>query len=100
MASNTSTITAPIAELMIARKMPVPRLTPRNGSSQPATTAPTMPIDDVADQAEAAAAHEQSGEPAGDRADQQPDDDGIDPHDNPRMNFAQPGVCAVRPRRL
>ena len=60
---------APMVALTISRNALPPRLTPSCGSSQLATSAPMMPIDDVSDQPETRAAHDQAGEPAGDRAD-------------------------------
>ena len=68
-------ITAPMVASRIWPSVPAASTTPSCGRIQPATSAPMMPIDDVADQPEARAAHDQAGQPARDRADHECRDD-------------------------
>ena len=84
----TSTITAPMVALMMSRVVPLPRLTPSCGNSQPATSAPMMPITMLPISPKSRAAHDQAGQPAGDRADHQCCDD---THGNPPLKNALSG---------
>lgn len=61
--------------LITAAMKPPPMMMPIRGSSQPAMTAPMMPTMIVADQSEAAAPDHHAGKPAGNGADDQPNDD-------------------------
>ena len=61
--------------LMIEAIMPPPITMPIRGSSQRGDEGADDADHDVADQAEAHAPNDQAGQPAGDRADDQDDDD-------------------------
>jgi hypothetical protein len=56
---------------MIAATIPTPRWTPNRGSSQPPMKAPTIPTKEVADKSETGPAHDFTGQPAGNQANEQ-----------------------------
>ena len=71
--TTNSTMMAPIAACTMGPRMPPSGQ--KLGNSQPATKAPIMPSDDVADQAEASPVITTAGEPTGDGANNQKDDE-------------------------
>ena len=91
-----SRITAPIKASMMAPMRPPPITMPSLRQQPAGDEGADDADDDIADQPEAAAFHDHAGQPAGDGADNQPNDKALYVHDlTPQIPFPARAEVAV-----